>query len=179
MGKVAIQFHNEDQIVSDSYRKEIPSHLETNFGKQKYFHLFGGGRQCMSCTDHYPQHGSEHRGFTWRMRASGRLRTSPSAMGSTWRRQTAPGQTVIDLSASASRFCLYISFHRPLLVITPAALLQTPGMLQGTTIVPWNLAAHRTAARCCLQNTISGTIASLKPKPESYSWSLSNPQKFQ
>lgn len=153
--------------------------METNFGKQKYFHLFGGGRQCMSCTDHYPQHGSEHRGFTWRMRASGRLRTSPSAMGSMWRRRTAPGQTVIDLSASASCFCLYISFHRPLLVITPAALLQTPGMLQETMIVPWNLTAHRTAARCCLQNTISGTITSLKPKPESYSWSLSNPQKFQ
>lgn len=45
----------------------------------------------------------------------------------------------------------------------PHAPLQTPGMLHGIMIALRNLTARWTPARCCLQNTISGTIASLTP----------------
>lgn len=47
----------------------------------------------------------------------------------------------------------------------PCALLQMPAMFNGIIIAPRNLPARRTAAHCCSQNTISGTTASLSPKP--------------
>lgn len=47
----------------------------------------------------------------------------------------------------------------------PRVPLQTPGMLRGITIAPRNLTGWQTPAHCCLQNTISGTITSLNPKP--------------
>lgn len=39
------------------------------------------------------------------------------------------------------------------------------GMFHGIMIAQWNLTARRTAACCCLQNTISGTITIPNPRP--------------
>lgn len=84
---VAIQFYNEDQIFKNPYGKEIPTHLETNFGKQKYFHPSGGGRQYVSHTEHYPQHSSEHAGLTMGLEDRGfcPVEDTSQCPGSTWR----------------------------------------------------------------------------------------------